>query len=169
MSASDRLYHIPMLCRLKICFFLFRCQLFPLSSFASQTETPSSFEVFLFLHLVCKLSGRINKHTSRQSTISTFLFTHFPRLQSDLAITPFKTIRGKASNLTFVNFLIFYRLHLVDHFLVVVVVVVLFTTFAMHEWDRKGDVLETAGSKSEDKTQNNQTGDNIRVDRSSRI
>ena len=61
VSASDRLYHIPMLCRLKICFFLVRCQLFPLSSFASQTETPSSFEVFLFLHLVCKLSGKINK------------------------------------------------------------------------------------------------------------
>ena len=78
---------------------------------------------------------------------------------------PFKTIRGKASNLTFVNFLIFYRLHLVNHFLVVV----LFTTFAMHEWDRKGDVLETAGSKSEDKIQNSQRGDNIRVDRSSRI
>ena len=61
VSASDRLYHIPMLCRLKICFFLVRCQLSPLSSFASQTETPSSFEVFLFLHLVCKLSGKINK------------------------------------------------------------------------------------------------------------
>ena len=61
VSASDRLYHIPMLCRLKICFFLVRCQLSPLSSFASQTETPSSFEVFLFLHLVCNLSGKINK------------------------------------------------------------------------------------------------------------
>lgn len=80
VSASGGLYHIPMLCRLKICFFLVRRQLFPLSSFASQTETPSSFEVFLFLRSVCKLSGRINKHTSRQSIISTFLFSHFSRL-----------------------------------------------------------------------------------------
>ena len=66
VSASDRLYHIPMLCRLKICFFLVRCQLSPLSSFASQTETPSSFEVFLFLHLVCKQSGRIKKTYLKQ-------------------------------------------------------------------------------------------------------